>query len=155
MGLLWTGSENNPLADRTVLIAGQSSWVEPLVNAIREGGGYPLLVHKVEEVFPVLQFGQPEFFILAEGFGSNNSQPNPLLEYIQNMPTSQRRETFVIWVGKNIKSGDMLSAFSYSVNLVIHPDQLPEITNQIKKSWSLWKDLYLVFIQTRLQIFGH
>ncbi len=155
MGLLWTASENNPLSDRTVLIAGQSPGVEPLVNAIRKEGGHPLLVNKVEEVLPVLQFEQPEFFILAEDFGSKNSQPNPLLEYIQNMPTSQRRETFVVWVGTNIKSGDMLSAFSYSVNLVIHPDQLPEITKQIKKSWSLWRDLYLVFIQTRLQIFRY
>jgi hypothetical protein len=155
MGRLWTGSGDNPLADRTVLIAAQSPWVEPLANSIREGGGYPVLINKVEEVFPILQFGQPEFFILAEGFGTNNSQPNPLLEYIQNMPTSQRRETFVVWVSTNIKSGDMLSAFSYSVNLVIHPEKLPEITKQIKESWSLWKDLYLVFIQTRVQIFGH
>ncbi len=155
MGRLWTGSENNPLADRTVLIAGQSPWVEPLVRSIREGGGSPLLADEVEEVFSILQFGQPEFFILAEGFGANNNQPDPLLEYIQNMPMSQRREIFVVWIGTNIKSGDMLSAFSYSVNLVIHPDNLPEITKQINKSWSLWKDLYLVYIQTRLQIFGH
>jgi len=155
MSRLWTGSEDNPLADRTILIAVQSSWVEPTLTAFREKGGHPLYVTKVDEVFPILQFEQPEFFILSEGFGSNNSQPNPLLEYIQNMPTNQRRETFVVWVGTNIKPGEMLSAFSYSVNLVIQPNQLPEITKQIIKSWSLWKDLYLVLIQTRLQIFGH
>jgi hypothetical protein len=155
MSRLWTGSEDNPLADRTILIAVQSSWVEQTLTAFREKGGHPLYVTKVEEVFPLLQFEQPEFFILSEGFGVDGSQPNFLLEYIQNMPVGQRREIFVVWVGKNMKSGDMLSAFSLSVNLVLPPDKLPEITNQIKKSWAQWKDLYQVFIQTRQQVTGY
>jgi hypothetical protein len=155
MSRLWTGTEDNPLADRTILIAVQSSWVEPTLTAFREKGGHPLYVTKVEEVFPILQFEQPEFFILSEGFGVDGSQPNFLLEYIQNMPIDQRREIFAVWVGKNMKSGDMLSAFSLSVNLVLPPDKLPEITNQIKKSWAQWKDLYQVFIQTHQQITGH
>ena len=68
MSRLWTGVEDNPLADRTVLIAVQPLWVEPLVKALLEEGGHPLSVDKVEEVFPILQFEQPEFFILSEGF---------------------------------------------------------------------------------------
>jgi hypothetical protein len=155
MSRLWTGSEDNPLADRTILIAVQSSWVELTLTSFREKGGHPLYVTKVEEVFPILQFEQPEFFILSEGFGVDDSQPNFLLEYLQNMPTGQRREIFVVWVGKNMKSGDMLSAFSLSVNLVLPPDKLPEITNHIKKSWTQWKDLYQVFIQTSREITGH
>ena len=155
MSRLWTGTEDNPLADRTILIAVHSSWVEPTLTAFREKGGHTLYVTKVEEVFPILQFEQPEFFILSEDFGIDGSQPNFLLEYIQNMPVGQRREIFVVWVGKNMKSGDMLSAFSLSVNLVLTPDKLPEITKQIKKSWAQWKDLYQVFIQTRLQITGN
>jgi hypothetical protein len=71
------------------------------------------------------------------------------------MPVGQRREIFLVWVGKNMKPGDMLSAFSLSVNLVLPPDKLPEITNQIKKSWTQWKDLYQVFIQTRQQLTGY
>jgi hypothetical protein len=155
MSRLWTGPEDNPFADRTVLIAGQPLWVEPLIKTVHEEGGHPLSVNKVEEGFSILQFEQPEFLILSEGFGHDSSQPNPLLEYIQNMPMSQRREIFVVWVGANIKSGDMLSAFSYSVNLVLEPEKLSEITKQIIKSWSQWKDLYQVFLQARLQLTGH
>ncbi len=154
MSRLWTGAEDNPFADRTVLIAVQPLWVDPLVKAVLEEGGHPLSVDKVEEVFPILQFEQPEFFILSEGFDPEGSQPNPLLGYIQNMPMDQRREIFVVWVGANIKTGDLLSAFSYSVNLVLQPEKLSEISKQIKKSWSQWKDLYQVFLQTRLQLTG-
>ena len=155
MNRLWTGSEDNPFADRTVLIAGQPLWVDPLIKAVQEEGGHPRSVNKVEEGFSILQFEQPEFFILSEGFGHDQSQSNPLLEYIQNMPTNLRREIFVVWVGENIKSGDMLSAFSYSVNLVLQPEKLSEISKQIKRSWSHWRDLYQVFLQTRLQLTGH
>ncbi|OGP51057.1 MAG: hypothetical protein A2Y79_00465 [Deltaproteobacteria bacterium RBG_13_43_22] len=155
MSRLWTGSENNPFADRTVLVACQSPWVEPLTKTIREEAGQPLIVKKMEEVFPILQFGQPEWFILSEGFDADPSQSNPLLEYLQNMPTGQRREIFLVWIGTNIKSGDILSAFSYSVNLVIHPDQLSEIAKQIKKSWLMWRDLYQVFVQIRLRTTGY
>jgi hypothetical protein len=154
MSRLWTGDGDNPFADRTFLIAGQPVWVEPLVKTVLEVGGHPISVNKVEEIFSFLKFEQPEFFILSEGFDQDNSPPNVLLEYIQNMPTSQRREIFVIWVGANIKTGDMLSAFSHSVNLVLQQEKLSELTKEIKKSWSQWKDLYQVFLQTRLQLTG-
>jgi hypothetical protein len=152
MSRLWTGPEDNPFDDRTVLIAGQPLLVEPVVKAVLDEGGRPLSVNKVEEVFSILQFEQPEFFILTEGFGQDPSQSNLLLEYIQRMPTNQRREIFIVWVGENIKTGDILSAFSYSVNLVLQSEKLTELTKQIKKSWAQWKDLYQVFLQSRLQL---
>ncbi len=154
MSRLWTGVEDNPFADRSVLIAVQPLWVDPLVEAFLEEGGHALSVDKVEEVFPILQFEQPEFLILSEGFDLDGSQPNPLLGYIQNMSMDQRREIFVVWFGTNIKTGDLLSAFSYSVNLVLHPEKLSEISKQIKKSWSQWKDLFQVSLQTRMQLTG-
>ncbi len=154
MSRLWTAPEENLFTDRTILMAVQSLWVDPLTKAILEEGGHPLSVNKKEEAFSLLQFEEPEFFILSEGLGQKGSESNSLLEYIQKMPTSKRREIFVVWVSAKVKSGDILSAFSYSVNLVLHPEQLPGITKMIKKSWSQWKDLYQVFLQTRLQLDG-
>jgi hypothetical protein len=154
MDRLWTAPEKNPLANRTVLMAVQPLWLDTLIKAIQEEGGHPLPVNNEEEVFSCLQFEQPEFFILSEGLGREGSQSVSLLEYIQKMPTSQRREIFVVWIGRNVKPGDMLSAFSYSVNLVLQPEQLLEMTRLMKKAWSQWKDLYQVFLQTRLQLAG-
>jgi hypothetical protein len=154
MNRLWTAPEENPFADRTILITVQSPWVDPLTKSIEGEGGLSLSVDNKEEAFSFLQFEQPEFFILSEGLGPEGSQSISLLEFIQKMPTSQRREIFVVWIGKNVKSGDMLSAFSYSVNLVLQPEHLSGITKMMRKSWSQWKDLYQVFIQTRLQFDG-
>jgi hypothetical protein len=154
MSGLWTGTEENPIVDRTVLLAVQSLWVNPLVKSIEEEGGHPIAVNSVEEAFSFLQFEQPEFFILSENFTNDDSTPNPLPGFVQDMPTSQRREIFIVWVGSNLKSGDMLSAFSHSVNLVLQPEQLQEVTKMIKKSWCQWKDLYQVFLQSRLHWTG-
>jgi hypothetical protein len=154
MSRLWTATADNLFTDRTVLIAVRSPWVDPLIKVVEEEGGHPIAANKMEEIFSFLQFEQPEFFILSEEFNHGGSQPNPLLAFIQNRPTSQRREIFVVWVGSNIKSGDMLSAFSYSVNLVLQPEQLPGIAKMIKKSWLQWKDLYQIFLQSRLQLIG-
>jgi hypothetical protein len=154
MSRLWTTTEDNLFIDRTVLIAVQPLWVDPLIKVVEEEGGHPIAVNKMEEIFSFLQFEQPEFFILSEEFGHDGSLPNPLLAFIQNMPASQRREIFVVWVGSNIKSGDMLSAFSYSVNLVLQPEDLSGMAKMIKKSWLQWKDLYHIFLQSRLQLIG-
>jgi hypothetical protein len=154
MNRLWTGPEENPLTDRTVLIAVQPLWVDPIAKAVQDEGGHPIMVDQEEEVFSFLQFEQPEFFILSEGLGQEGFRSNALLDFIQKLPSSQRREIFVVWVGPNVKSGDWLSAFSYSVNMVIQPEQLSGITKMIKKSWSQWKDLYQVFVQTQLQLTG-
>ena len=56
MSRLWTSTEENPLADRTVLIAVRSLWIDPLVKGVEEEGGHPIAVHTVEEVFSFLQF---------------------------------------------------------------------------------------------------
>jgi hypothetical protein len=154
MSRLWTTNADNLFTDRTVLIAVQSPWVDPLIKVVEQEGGHPMTANKMEDIFSFLQFEQPEFFILSEEFSHDGSPPHPLLAFIQNMPASQRREIFVVWIGSNIKSGDMLSAFSYSVNLVLQPEQLSEIAKMIKKSWLQWKDLYQIFLQSRLQLIG-
>lgn len=151
---LWTNSDEFPLAELTVEVAVQTLWVEPVVKALQAAGGSPLIAGQIDEVISILRFGQPTLLILSEGFMDNDSGQNQLLEYIQRMPAGPRRELFVVWIGKNIKSGDRLSAFSHSVNLVLEPDKLTSMVDRIKKSWILWKEMYQVFVQTRLQING-
>jgi hypothetical protein len=154
MSRLWTATEENPLVDRTVLMTVRPLWVDPLRRVIEDAGGHPLPVQSAEEAISFLRFNQPEFVILSEAFTESGALTDPFLEFIQNMPTIQRREIYVVWIGTNIKSGDLLTAFSYSVNLTVEPEQIPNLVELIKTSWSQWKGLYQVFVQTRLQITG-
>lgn len=154
MSRLWTTLEERLFKELMVMIAVQPLWVGPLIKAFGAAGGSPVVVNNEEGGVPLLRLRQPSFLVLSEGFGEDPSQQNPLLDLIQKIPAGQRREMFVIWIGSKITSGDIFSAFSHSVNLVLSPDKLADIVNEIKKSWLRWKELYQGFIQTRMQLFG-
>jgi hypothetical protein len=155
MNRLWTGLEDNPLAERTVLIAAPPPGVDSLTEIIRAKKGFPLQCNNPEELFSSMEFGEPDFLILFEGFGHDGSERNPVLEYIQQMPGNQRREFFVVWVGQGVKAGDRLAAFALGVNLVLPPPNLPDIAKRITNSWMEWKNLYLAYFQARLEISGY
>jgi len=155
MSRLWIGSEKFTLVDHGVLVAAAPPWVEPIEASLRSAGGTPQRTDTFEETVHALEFQQPEFLIFSEGFGSYDFNPNPLLDYIQWLSADRRRIFFVAFISPKVKSGDLLSAFSYSVNLVLHPDHLSDLIGMIGKSWSIWKDLYHVYLQTRIQTTGH
>ena len=90
-----------------MLIAVQIPWIEPLVKAFGAAGVSPVIVNKGEEVVPILRFRQPVFFILSEDFEEDPSQQILLLEHFQKMPTSQRREMFIVWISAKVNSGDI------------------------------------------------
>ena len=154
MSRLWTTLVEGLFKELPVILAVQPPWVEPLVKAFGAAGGSPVILDKEEEVVPLFRLRQPSFFILSEGFGEDPSRQNSLLDLIQKMPAGQRREMFVVWISSKINSGDIFSAFSHSVNLVLSPEKLVDIVNEIKKSWLRWREMYQVFIETRLQIIG-
>ncbi|MEW6188402.1 MAG: hypothetical protein AB1585_22015 [Thermodesulfobacteriota bacterium] len=155
MNRLWIGLEDNPLAERTVLIAAPPPGADSLAEIIRTKKGFPLQCNTPEELFSSMEFGEPDFLILFEGFGSEDSGSNPVLEYIQTMPTNQRREIFVAWVGQGVKVGDRLAAFALGVNLVLPPQNLPDIAKRITNSWMEWKHLYQAYFQSRKDIIGY
>jgi hypothetical protein len=150
MSRLWNRSDDNPLEGQTVLLALQSPWAETAAQLVREAGGLPLLVKNTNEAISQFLFRQPEFFVLSEGCAPTAG----LLDYIQNLSSGQRREVFVVLIGQGLKSGDSLSAFSYSVNLLLNAQELPDIIVRIKKAWTSWKELYQPFIQAGLKING-
>lgn len=155
MSRLWTTLPEKIFTELPILIAVQTPWIEPLVKAFGAAGGSPVIVNKGEKEVPILRFGQPAFFILSEDFEEDHSRQNPLLDHLQKMPASQRREMFVVWISPKVKSSDSFSAFSHSVNLVLAPDGIPDIVQHIKNSWLRWKELYQGFIKIRMQVIGH
>jgi hypothetical protein len=154
MSRLWIQSKDNPLAEQIVLVAISAPWQEAILAALQSAGITPQVVSTPEEAIYSLKFHQPGFLLLTENFCSRDDQANPLLDYIQRMPTPLRRELFVVFTSPTVKSGDLLSAFSYSVNLVLHPDNLRDLVGLIIESWISWKNVYQIFIQTRLQLTG-
>lgn len=96
------------------------------------------------ETFEKLRFNQYDVIILNEDF-DGNPENNEVLNYFQNMPISVRRHIFVALVGENFKTLDNMTAFSKSVNLVINKQDLPDLSNILKKSIADHDQFYMVY----------
>jgi hypothetical protein len=155
MSRLWIRSKPFTLVGQRILVAATTPWVEQIGAALGTAGATPQLTGTFEETAHALEFQQPEFLIFSEGFASYTLKPNPLLDYIQQLAGDQRRDFFAVFVSPKVQSGEVLSAFSYSVNLVVHPDDLSDLVDLISTSWNTGQELYQVFLQTRIQTTGH
>jgi hypothetical protein len=148
MNDLWPLAERFNLRDYSFLLALASPWDETADGALQAGGVVPQSAKVLEAVLQALEFQQVDFLLFSEGFGASDLKSDPLLEYIQDLPAADRRNFFVALVSPKFRSGDLWSAFSYSVNLVLNPEDLPELAEQLERSWSIWRDQYRVFLQS-------
>jgi len=151
---LWTGAPDDPMQDRLVLVAASSPWQEALVANLKDAGVSPRSAISLDEALQALEFHHPDFFILTEQFACHDDLPDPLLEYVRNLTSRERRELFVIFISRNVKTADHLTAFSQSVNLVLHPDAIQDLIPLTTQSWNFWKNLYQAFIESHIQLTG-
>jgi CheY-like chemotaxis protein len=72
--------------------------------------------------------------ILRDGFGGQAGGGNPVLDQIAEMITAVRRNLHVVLVSPTVRSHDASTAFAKSVNLVIHPNDLPHLGEALEQS---------------------
>jgi hypothetical protein len=149
MNTVWLRSERFSLTDYRYLLAMASPWKEEAEKSLRMAGVVPQLAGVLEEALQALEFQQTDFLLISEGFGASDLNSDPLLEYVQTLSSGARRNFFVVLIGSKFRSSDFWSAFSYSVNLVLHPEHLQELVGRIEKSCLAWKDQYRIFLQSQ------
>jgi hypothetical protein len=148
MGSLWLDAGPDILKGKTVLLALEPSALAELLSPLLlEAGAVPKIVSTVDEALDAIQFSDPEFIILCEGFTTHHPLQNPLLLPLQKMPAHKRRNLFVTWVSAEAKTRDKLSALALSVHLVVHPDYLQSLVDLIQDTWMEYKELYRAFLQ--------
>ncbi len=140
------------LEGKTILLALEpSSLNELVIPPLSEAGMAVKIAASLEDAIHRLTVSEPEYLLLAEGFGTRQPHLNPLLNFIAKLPAPSRRNLFVTWVGASVKTRDYLSAFALSVNLVIHPDYLMDIVRLLVESRQEYLDLFEVYLQIRRQ----
>ena len=95
MSRLWTTPKENPFTDRTILMAVQSLWVNPLNKAIQEEGGHPLLVNNKEEAFSFLNLKNLNFLFFPKGRGRRVPSQFPFWNISKKCPPA-KEERFLL-----------------------------------------------------------
>jgi predicted Zn finger-like uncharacterized protein len=116
------------------------------VKPMLEGLGYVVdFPATTDHALQRLRFNQYHIILLDDGF--DGKSPNPIAGYLAGLNMNIRREMFVILVGQRFKTADHLQAFMESANLLLHPDDLPQLVTFLSRGLKDHERFYKVFTE--------
>jgi CheY-like chemotaxis protein len=114
------------------------------VKTMLEGLGYVVdIPTAVAHALQRLRFNQYHLILLDDEF--EGVSPNPLAAYLATLNMNTRREMFVVLIGQRLKTADHLQAFMESVDLLLHPDDLPQLMTFLSRGLKEHERFYKVF----------
>jgi predicted Zn finger-like uncharacterized protein len=120
------------------------------VKAILEGLGYVVDIPVVSDhALQRLRFNQYHVILLEDDF--EGKFPNPITGYLAGLNMNIRREMFVVLIGQRFKTADHLQAFMESVNLLLHPDDLPQLVTFLSRGLRDHERFYKVFTECLIE----
>ncbi len=114
----------------------------PFLQALNRLGFESRIVKQPSHLAQWLRFHTPALFILVcEDF----SQAHLLLQTLNRLPLSERREIFTIWISPKVRTMDPRLALLHSIHLVINTSDLPRFPEVFEKARKLWEGFYSPF----------
>lgn len=139
------GERGQPRALVCVAAPGERDLV---VAALRQQGYAATVVSTTAEATERLRFTAYAVVVLRDGFGSGGGGGNPVLDQIAEMATATRRHIHVVFVSPAVRSHDSSAALARSVNLVLHPNDLPHLAEDLKRSLAETEQKYRVLLES-------
>jgi DNA-binding response OmpR family regulator len=96
-----------------------------------------------------LRFNQYHVVVLDDDFEGKSA--HPVAAYLAGLNMSIRREMFVVLIGQRFKTADHLQAFMESANLILHPDDLPQLPTFLSRGMRDHERFYKVFTECLLE----
>jgi hypothetical protein len=140
------------LGDKTSLICGDSATTDAAKTTLRELGFKFHTAETPELAIERMRYTNYDCIIVHENFAGSSLRSNAVLNFLAWLPMTQRRFWFVCLVGPSFKTLDAMEAFAQSVHLVLHPNDLPNLTAILKKSLAEYETLYRSYKDTLAEI---
>jgi CheY-like chemotaxis protein len=120
------------------------------LRAMLEGMGYVVdIPMAADHALQRLRFNQYHVILLDDDVAGK--PPNPVVGYLAGLNMNTRREMFVVLIGQRFKTADHLQAFIESVNLILHPDDLPQLVTFLSRGLREHERFYKVFIESLIE----
>jgi hypothetical protein len=103
----------------------------------------------VDHALQRLRFNQYHVIFLDDDL--EGQSPNPIVGYLAGLNMNVRRETFVVLIGQGFKTGDYFQAFVESVDLILHPDDLPQLATFLTRGMRDHERFYKVFTECLIE----
>jgi hypothetical protein len=120
------------------------------LRAILEGMGYIVdIPEAADHALQRLRFNQYHVILLDDDVAGK--PPNPVVGYLAGLNMNTRREMFVVLIGQRFRTADHLQAFMESVNLLLHPNDLPQLVTFLSRGLREHERFYKVFIESLIE----
>jgi CheY-like chemotaxis protein len=120
------------------------------LKAALESLGYVVDIPTTTDyVLQRLRFNQYHLIFLDDHFDERS--PNAIVSYLAGLNMNVRRETFVVLIGHRFKTGDHFQAFVESVDLLLHPDDLPQLAAFLTRGLRDHERFYKVFMECLIE----
>ena len=107
---------------------------ETLKSALTEVGYNVEFATTADEALGKMPTAGYEVIVLDEAFDGSTLENNTLLKALQEMLMATRRSIFVALIGSQLTTGDHMTAYAKSVNVVINPNDMGNISTILKHS---------------------
>jgi CheY-like chemotaxis protein len=139
--------------ERTALICEENPEMRLLImNAIRKMGYHAAHALSAREALRQMRYHAFDLLAVNETFDCGTLKENQILRYLNRMPMGLRRDTFVALVSESCRTMDKLSAFSYSVDLVVNIGHLHSMVKILRKGLNDHRAFYDVLRDARASL---
>ncbi|MBN2420543.1 MAG: zinc-ribbon domain-containing protein [Deltaproteobacteria bacterium] len=123
---------------------------EDINNKIRaavEEKGYRFIISPtIRETLLKLRFNHFNLMILSEGFDGQEIAGGPIMNYLNHMAMSSRRDIFLVLIGDKFKTMDEMIAYALSANMVVNTKDLGSFAILLKRGLLEYQRFYKVFL---------
>ncbi len=138
---------------RSALVCEDNADLKVVISAALERLKYGAeFAASAEDAFEKLKFNQYGIIVLNERFGGSAPADNAVYKFLQFMPMSARRRIFWALTGKDFKTGDNMTAFAKSSNIVVNEKDIPNLKALLKKSIADNNRFYKVFRESLMKM---
>jgi DNA-binding NtrC family response regulator len=98
-----------------------------------------------KEALKYLSFHTFNVIVVNENFDTSTDGVNRLLNHLEHLPMSIRRQVFVVLISSTFATMDYMHSLNKSVNLIINKDEISEMGLILKKEMEENEYFYHVF----------
>ena len=123
-----------------------------IIPALEELGYKVIQPLALQEAMSKIRLHPFDMIILSDGFDGKGLEGNPIINYLNHLSMSVRRKIFLVLLSDRFKTMDNMMAFAMSANLVVNPEDLPNMRLILKKGTSENEKFYKVFTDTLREV---
>ena len=121
---------------------------EKISESLKELGHKVMIATTAKDALKALWFFVFDVVVINELFDAAVPQADSVLNYLQEMPMTTRRRSFVALLNARFRTLDNMVAFNQSVNMVINLKSIDEVGKIIKQGVAENKAFYHIYQET-------